>query len=423
MTTIAQSASDDIGIAPIETIRGHFPALARRHAGKPVAYFDGPGGTQVPRQVVDAMADYLCHHNANTHWAYPTSVETDAAIHHSREAFADFFNCSPREVAFGNNMTTITFHISRALGRKWGPGDEIVVTELDHQANVSPWRALAKERGLTIRLVPFDPQSGELVWAELERAISGKTRLVAIGAASNALGTISPVRQAAQLAHSKGALCYVDAVHYAAHCVIDVKEMECDFLACSPYKFYGPHAGVLFARADVMSTLDVPKVEPASNDIPERVETGTQNHEGIVGAGAAVDFLASLASGATRRERLVRAMSGLHSRGEALFERLWSGLNGINGVRCYGPPPRRPRTPTLSFTVAGVSSTDVARWLVSDGIFASNGNFYATTVMERLGHSQTGVVRAGCACYTTDEEVDRLIDAIGRIASAKNIVG
>jgi cysteine desulfurase family protein (TIGR01976 family) len=369
------------------------------------------------------MADYLCHHNANTHWAYPTSAETDAAINHSREAFADFFNCSPREVAFGNNMTTITFHISRALGRKWGPGDEIVVTELDHQANVSPWRALAKERGLTIRSVPFDPQSGELVWPDLERAITSSTRLVAIGAASNALGTISPVRHTAQLAHSKGALCYVDAVHFAAHCPIDVKEMECDFLACSPYKFYGPHAGVLFARADVMSALDVPKVEPASNDIPERLETGTQNHEGIVGAGAAVEFLASLGSGADRRQRLLRAMTGLHSRGETLLERLWSGLNSISGVRCYGPPPGRPRTPTVSFTVGSVSSIDVARSLVSDGIFASNGNFYATGVMDRLGHSQTGVVRAGCACYTTNEEVDRLVDAIRRIASAKNIVG
>jgi cysteine desulfurase family protein (TIGR01976 family) len=422
-TTLAPGTSDDIGLVSVDSIRSHFPALARRHAGKPVAYFDGPGGTQVPQEVVDAIADYLCHHNANTHWAYPTSAETDAAINHSREAFADFFNCSPREVAFGNNMTTITFHISRALGRNWGPGGEIVVTELDHQANVSPWRALARERGLTIRSVPFDPQSGELIWPDLERAITSNTRLVAIGAASNALGTISPVRRAAQLAHSKGALCYVDAVHYAAHCPIDVKEMQCDFLACSPYKFYGPHTGVLFARADVMSVLDVPKVEPASNDIPERLETGTQNHEGIVGAGAAVEFLASLASGANRRERLARAMTGLHSRGEVLFERLWSGLNSINGVRCYGPPPGRPRTPTVSFTVAGVSSTDVARGLVSDGIFASNGNFYATGVMDRLGHSQTGVVRAGCACYTTDEEIDRLVDAIGRIASAKNIVG
>jgi cysteine desulfurase family protein (TIGR01976 family) len=421
MTTMVQT--DPVGLASIDSIRAHFPALTRRHAGKPVAYFDGPGGTQVPQEVVEAMADYLCHHNANTHWAYPTSVETDAAINHSREAFADFFNCSPREVAFGNNMTTITFHISRALGRKWGPGDEIVVTELDHQANVSPWRALAKERGITIRSVPFDPQTGELVWAEFERAINSKTRLVAIGAASNALGTISPVRRAAELAHSKGALCYVDAVHFAAHCGIDVKEVECDFLACSPYKFYGPHAGVLFARAEVMSALDVSKVEPASNEIPERVETGTQNHEGIVGAGAAVEFLASLASGGTRRERLVRAMSGLHARGEVLLERLWSGLNGIKGVRTYGPPPGRPRTPTVSFTVAGVGSTDVARGLVNDGIFVSNGNFYATGVMERLGHAQTGVVRAGCACYTGDEEIDRLVDGVRRIASGKNVVG
>jgi len=386
MTTIVQTAPVDAGLVSVDSIRGHFPALARRHVGKVVAYFDGPGGTQVPRPVVDAMGDYLCHHNANTHWAYPTSVETDAAINHSREAFADFFNCSPREVAFGNNMTTITFHTSRALGRKWGPGDE-------------------------------------LVWPELERAVTNKTQLVAIGAASNALGTISDVRRAAQLAHDKGALCYVDAVHFAAHCVIDVKEMECDFLACSPYKFYGPHAGVLFARSDVMSALDVAKVEPASNEIPERVETGTQNHEGIVGAGAAVEFLVSLASGGTRRERLVGAMSGLHSRGEVLFERLWSGLNSINGVRCYGPPPGRPRTPTVSFTVAGVASTDVARRLVGDGIFVSNGNFYATTVMERLGHSQTGVVRAGCACYTSDEEVERLVDGIRRIAGGKNVVG
>jgi len=419
MTTLARQTPQKLDLVPVEEIRGQFPALARQHAGKPVAYFDGPGGTQVPTPVVDAMVDYLRHHNANTHWAYPTSAETDTAIAHSREAFADFFNCSPREVAFGNNMTTITFHISRALGRNWGSGGEIVITELDHQANVSPWRALAKEGGLTIRSVPFDPKSGELVWTELESAINTNTRLLAIGAASNALGTISPIREAARLAHDKGALCYVDAVHYAGHSIIDVKAMECDFLVCSPYKFYGPHAGVLFGRAEIMSALDVAKVAPASNEIPERIETGTQNHEGIVGAGAAVEFLASLAPGATRRERLINTMSGLHSRGEALFECLWSGLHAINGVRCYGPPPGRPRTPTVSFTVDGASSTKVAHALVEDAIFASNGNFYATSVMERLGHSQMGVVRAGCACYTTDEEIDRFVDGVRRIAAGK----
>jgi cysteine desulfurase family protein (TIGR01976 family) len=321
-----------------------------------VAYFDGPGGTQTPREVVAAMADYLCHHNANTHWSYPTSAETDAALARARETFADFFNAAPREVAFGNNMTTITFHIARALGRKWGPGDEVVVTELDHQANVAPWCALAKERGVTIRAVPFDVEAGELVWAELERAVNDRTRLIAIGAASNALGTISPVREVARLAHSHGALCFVDAVHFAAHELIDVKAMECDFLACSPYKFYGPHAGVLYGRAEVMAALDVPKLEPAPDEIPDRVETGTQNHEGIVGSAAAVEFLASLSSGGSRRERLVRTLSGLQARGDALLARLWSGLGSTKRVRCYGPPPDRPRTPTVSFVVNGLPS-------------------------------------------------------------------
>jgi cysteine desulfurase family protein (TIGR01976 family) len=319
-------------------------------------------------------------------------------------------------VAFGNNMTTITFHVARALGRAWGPGDEVVVTDLDHQANVSPWRTLAKERGVTIRSVPFDPSSGELNWPELERAITAKTRLVAIGAASNALGTISPISQAAEIAHDKGALCFVDAVHFAAHRVIDVRAMDCDFLVCSPYKFYGPHAGVLYARASVMAALDTPKVEPASNEIPERLETGTQNHEGVVGSAAAVEFLASLGSGATRRERLVRAMSDLHTRGDALFEHLWNGLTAIKSVRCYGPVPGRPRTPTVCLAIAGVSSTQAAQSLTAEGIFASNGNFYASGVVEQLGFTRDGLLRAGCACYTTEEEIDRFIQGVRRLA-------
>ena len=403
----------------VEEIRSHFPALARRHDNKPVAYFDGPGGTQVPRQVVEAMTDYLYHHNANTHWQYPTSAETDAALAHARQCFADFFNCSPREIAFGNNMTTITFHIARAFGRKWGPGDEIVVTELDHHANVAPWTALAKERGITIRSAPFDLKTGELIWTELEKLISKKTRLLAIGAASNALGTISPIRDAAQLAHENGALCFVDAVHYAAHKLIDVREMQCDFLACSPYKFYGPHAGVLYGRAEVMAELDVPKLLPAPNEIPDCIETGTQNHEGVVGSAAAVEFLASLASGATRRERLVIAMRALHERGEKLFARLWEGLNAIKGVTCFGPPPGRPRTPTVSFKVDGVPSAKVAKALAQEAVFASNGNFYAATVVERLGQTAEGLVRAGCACYTTEDEIERLIDAVKSIGASR----
>ncbi len=395
-----------------DAIRACFPALERRHAGRPVAYFDGPGGTQVPRQVVEAMTDYLYHHNANTHWHYPTSVETDQALARAREAFADFFGASPREVVFGNNMTTLTFHVARALGRKWGPGDEIVVTELDHHANVAPWRALERERGVTIRSVQFDTKTGELAVEDFAHAITRRTRLVAIGAASNALGTISPVRDVAQLAHAHGALCFVDAVHYAAHQLTDVRAMECDFLVCSPYKFYGPHLGVLFGRAEILASLDVPKLSPAPDAIPDRLETGTQNHEGIAGARAAVDFLASLATGTSRRERLARALDDLHARGDELFGPLWDALTSMKGITCYGPAPGRPRTPTLSFTVAGMTSAQVAKALAAEALFVSNGNFYASTVAERLGHAEDGLVRIGCACYTTEQEIERLLRAL-----------
>jgi cysteine desulfurase family protein (TIGR01976 family) len=406
-------------IAPVEEIRTRFPALERRHAGQLVAYFDGPGGTQVPRDVVEAMSDYLYHHNANTHWNYPTSAETDALIAGARNAMAAFFNSRPDEVAFGNNMTTLTFHIARALGRGWGPGDEVVVTELDHHANVAPWRALQKERGVTVRSVPFDPATGLLDWDALSGAINRRTRLVAIGAASNALGTINDVKVASDLAHRRGALCFVDSVHFASHGVTDVAEIGCDFMACSPYKFYGPHAGVLYARADVMTGLDVPKLDPAPNEIPDRLETGTQNHEGIVGTGAAVHFLASLADGATLRERLVHSLAALHARGDQLIGQMWDGLAAISRVRLYGPPPgTSPRTPTLSFVVAGLTSDQVAKQLADRGIFVSNGDFYATTIIERLGHATDGVVRAGCACYTTPEEVDRLIKGVATIAGA-----
>ena len=254
---------------------------------------------------------------------------------------------------------------------------------------------------------------------DLEQAITSKTRLVAIGAASNALGTISSVCDVAKLAHARDALCYVDAVHFAAHRSIDVKAMDCDFLVCSPYKFYGPHTGVLYAKADIMAGLDVAKVAPATNEIPERLETGTQNHEGIVGACAAVDFLASLAAGSSRRERLVHTMDSLHARGDELFTRLWQGLTAIKGVRCYGPPPGEPRTPTVSLTVANMASAEVAKALSREGIFASNGNFYATGVLKRYGIETEGLVRAGCACYTTEDEIDRLIEGVRRIATDK----
>jgi cysteine desulfurase family protein (TIGR01976 family) len=399
-------------VASTETIRAHFPALQRSHRGHPVAYFDGPGGTQVPRSVVEAMADYLLNHNANTHWHYPTSEETDFIIAAARATLADLLGADPSEVAFGANMTTLTFHLARALGRGWGPTDEIVVTELDHHANVAPWRALERERGVIIRSVPMLPDTGQLDWPAFERALGPRTRLVAVGAASNALGTITDVARAAEMARAAGALSFVDAVHYAPHQLVDVRVLQCDFLACSAYKFYGPHIGILYGRKDRVERLQVPKLDPAPETVPERMETGTQNHEGIAGAAAAVEFLGSLAAGESRRERLAQSFGELHARGQVLLERLWQGLAATPGVTLYGPPPGQPRTPTVAFTVAGRSSEEVAAAVAEEGVFVSNGDFYATTVVARLGLTAHGMVRAGCACYTTEEEVDRLIDGV-----------
>jgi cysteine desulfurase family protein (TIGR01976 family) len=358
------------------------------------------------------MNDYLYHHNANTHWAYPTSEETDAIIDSARSALADFLNASPTEIVFGANMTTLTFHLARALGRGYDRNDEILVTELDHHANIAPWRALEKERGVNVRMVKMIPETGELDWDDFSRQLSDRTKLVAIGAASNALGTLNDVRRAAKMAHSLGAQIFVDAVHYAPHGLIDVRDWDCDFLACSAYKFYGPHIGILYGRHDLLGSLDFPKLIPAPDSAPERAETGTQNHEGTAGAAAAVDFLASLAPGATRRERLRAAFQQLHERGDALVTRLWTGLAQIESVRLYGPPPGAPRTPTVVFTVNGLPSIEVAKKLVEHGLFLSHGDFYAMTVVERLGQAAHGLVRAGCACYTTSQEVDRLLGGV-----------
>jgi cysteine desulfurase family protein (TIGR01976 family) len=404
-------------IATVASIRAQFPALSRTAGPLPVAYFDGPGGTQVPRMVVDAVADYLYHHNANTHWRYPTSAETDEAIAAARVALADFLGGAPEEIVFGLNMTTLTFHLARGLARAWGPGDEVVVTELDHHANVAPWRALERERGVTVRMARMRLEDGTLDWEDLGRWITPRTRLVAVGAASNALGTITDVARVCALARGFGALSFVDAVHYAPHALVDVRAIGCDFLACSAYKFYGPHVGVLWGRRTLLDSVDVPKLDPAPNEAPDRLETGTQNHEGIVGAGAAVDFLASLAGEAgPRRERLKATFGELHHRGEALARQLHAGLADIGGLRLYGPGPDRPRTPTLSFTVRNVASGDVAAALAERGLFCSHGDFYAATIIERYGQAGEGFVRAGAACYTTEEEVARLVEAVRDIA-------
>jgi cysteine desulfurase family protein (TIGR01976 family) len=403
--------------ASIDQIRAHFPALERIHNNQPVAYFDGPGGTQVPRQVVEAMADYLYHHNANTHWAYPTSEETDAAIEHARKVCADFLNAAPDEIAFGANMTTLTFHLARALSINWGAGDEIVVTELDHHANVAPWQRLASERGVIVRTVRMVPETGQLDWDDFEASVTRRTKLIAVGAASNALGTINDVPRAIKMARDVGAQVFVDAVHSASHELTDVRALDCDFLGMSAYKFYGPHIGVLYCKSELLDAIDFPKLIPAPDVGPERVETGTQNQEGMVGTGAAIEFLASLAGDVpSTRARLHAVYSELHHRSADQAQQLWEGLSSIKGVHVYGPPPTQPRTPTISFTVEGVTSTDVARKLADRGLFLSHGDFYAATVTERLGLGVEGLVRAGCACYTTVEEIERLIKGVSELA-------
>ncbi len=446
MTAPAAAAPPTSEALDVAGVRAQFPALRRVHAGRPVAYFDGPGGTQVPQSVADAVADYLLHHNATARWAFPTSEETDAVVEGARAAAADLLGARPDEVAFGANMTTLAFHLARALGRGMpagpaagrplGPGDEVVVTELDHHGNVAPWTALARECGVVVRAARMDPGTFGLDWDDLARLVGPRTRLVAVGAASNALGTITDVARAAGLARHAGALTFVDAVHWAPHAPVDVARLAAagvDFLACSAYKFHGPHVGLLWGRPELVAALDVPRVAPSSDAVPDRLETGTKNFEGLAGAPPPVDLHAALGdappAGAPaapngeppneepRRARLLRGYARLAAHERALARRMWEGLRAVPGVTVYGPPPGRPRTPTVSFTVAGRRPAEVARHLAARAVFASHGNFYAATVTERLGLPD-GLVRAGAACYTTPDEVDRLVAAVTEAANA-----
>jgi len=411
------SASEPV--VSTETIRAAFPALEREQDGLPVAYFDGPGGTQVPRVVADAVTDYLLHHNSNAHWRFATSQETDRVVAGARQAAADLLGCGPGEVVFGPNMTTLTFHLARGLARDWTQGDEVVVTELDHHANIDPWRSLEREFGVRVKTIGFDPESGRLRYEELEEALGPRTRLVAVGGASNALGTVNDLEHIITAAHAVGARVFVDAVHLAPHARLDVHALDCDYLAFSAYKAYGPHIGVLYGKADLLQTAAVPKLEPAPDTAPDRLETGTPVFEGIAGTAAMVDWLASLAGpDGERRARLDRVFAALHERGEALIARLWDGLSAIDGVTLYGPEPGSgPRTPTLSFTVGERLSVEVAAELAAAALFVSDGDFYARSVVRRLGRLEQGLLRAGCVAYTTTTEVDRLIAAVGRIAA------
>jgi cysteine desulfurase family protein (TIGR01976 family) len=406
-------------------IRGQFPALSQMVGDQPAIFFDGPGGTQVPQRVIDAIGDYLIHANSNTHGAFQTSARTDNAIVAAHAAMADFLGCDPDEVVFGPNMTTLTFAMSRAIGRELQPGDEIVVTRLDHDANVSPWVAL-EERGVVIRYVDIDVEDCTLDMDDLRRQINARTKLVAVGYASNAVGTINDVAEVTRLAHSVGALAYVDAVHYAPHGPIDVREIDCDFLACSPYKFFAPHMGTLYGKREHLHRLRPYKVRPASDGAPDRWETGTKNHEGMAGVTAAIEYLAELGarqSGtahSNRRAALLAAMSSIRDYERELAEQLIAGLLEVPGLTFYGirePERFGQRTPTVSIRVEGHSPRELAAALGQRGIFTWDGNYYALNLTERLGVEESGgMLRNGLAHYNTSAEVERLLAALHEIA-------
>ncbi|MEF3274130.1 MAG: cysteine desulfurase-like protein [Chloroflexus sp.] len=402
-------------------IRGLFPALAQQVAGNPAIFFDGPGGTQTPQTVIDAISNYLARDNANTHGAFLTSRRTDATIAAAHAAMADLLGCAPDEVFFGQNMTSLTFALSRAIGRELQPGDEIVVTRLDHDANVAPWLAL-RERGVVIREVDINVDDCTLDMADMAAKISPRTRLVAVGYASNAVGTINNVRQVVDWARQVGALVFVDAVHYAPHGPIDVKALDCDFLACSVYKFFGPHVGVMYGKREHLQRLQPYKVRPAADSGPERWMTGTQNHEGLAGVVAAVDYLASLGQPASdRRTALVTAMERIAAYERSLAVQLVEGLLTIPGLTFYGirePERFAWRTPTVSFRLAHLSPRAVAEALAEHGIFVWDGNYYALSLSERLGVEPLGgMVRVGLVHYNHAAEVERFLSVLRALAT------
>ena len=412
----------------VSSLRAEFPALQQTAGGRPLIFFDGPGGTQVHGSVIEAIERYLTEANSNAHGAFLYSRRTDETTDAARQALADFLNAPrPEEIVFGANMTTLTFTISRAIGRTLSPGDEIIVTRLDHDADIAPWLAL-QEQGAVIRHVDFDPTDCTLDMDDMAAAINPRTKLVAVGYASNAVGSINDVRRIGELAHAVGAWIYVDAVHYAPHGPIDVQAIDCDFLVCSTYKFFGPHLGALYGRYELLEALPAYKVRPAPTDPPGKFETGTGNFEAQAGATAAVDYLASVGRRfggefadqfpgfEGRRRDLKAAMTAIHAYERELCERFLAGLGQIPGLQIYGitdPAHFDRRVPTVSFTLEGLTPNQIARRLDEANIFVWDGNFYALAVTERLGlEEHGGLVRVGLAHYSTAEEVDTLLNVL-----------
>jgi cysteine desulfurase family protein (TIGR01976 family) len=442
--TITMPTKETTAIAlDITYVRAQFPALAQTVNGHPGVFLDGPGGTQVPQRVIDAISGYLGRDNANTDGAYATSRRTNAMLASARAAMADFLNCGADEIVFGPNMTTLTYAMSRAIGRDLGPGDEILVTRLDHDANVSPWLAL-EEKGVTIRWAEIHPGDCTLDVEDLAAKLNSKTRLVAIGYASNAVGTINPVKEIVRLAHAAGALAYVDAVHYGPHGLIDVAALDCDFLVCSTYKFFGPHMGVLFGKREHLQRLRPYKVRPLTEAIPNRWEWGTLNHECIAGITACVDYIADLgrhadptsrkerekwgtqAEAATRRAAIVAAFESIHRHEHALMNRLMAGLSEIPQLKIYGitdPTCFAWRCPTLALRVVDQTAEQtpmaLATKLGDRGFFSWDGNYYALNLTERLDVEKSGgFLRIGLVHYNTTEEVDRLLEALREIVGS-----
>jgi len=409
----------------IHWVRSQFPALAQAINGYPAAFLDGPGGTQVPQRVIDAISDYLRRDNANTGGAYQTGRNTDIMIAGARAAMADFLNCAAEEVVFGPNMTTLTYAISRSIGRELKPGDEIVLTRLDHDANVSPWTAL-EERGVIIRWVNFRHEDCTLDMADLAAKINSKTKLVAVGYASNAVGTINPVKEIVRLARQAGALSYIDAVHYGPHGLIDVADLDCDFLVCSTYKFFGPHMGVLFGKREHLDRLRPYKVRPLTDASPNRWEWGTLNHECIAGITACVDYIASVGyhvqpEAKSRRAAIVAAHAAIHEHERAITRRMLSGLQEIPGLKIYGitdPARLDERCATLAVRIDGHTPLQLATKLGDRGIFTWDGNYYAINVSEALGVEKSGgFLRIGFVHYNTMDEADRTLTALREITA------
>jgi len=412
-------------ILDVAWVRSQFPSLGTQIDGQTAAFLDGPAGTQVPVQVISAIQNYFVNSNANTHGAFPTSRSSDDMIANTRVVMGDFFHCDPHEVVFGQNMTTLTYAFSRAIGRELGAGDEILLTTLDHDANFSPWKAL-EEKGVAIRVADINVDDCTLDLEDLKSKLSHRTKLVAVGYASNAVGTINPIREITQLAHAAGAMAFIDAVHFAPHGLTDVKELDCDFLVCSPYKYFGPHAGTLFGKREHLERFRPYKVRPAHDEIPDRWETGTQTHEVIAGIAAAVEYIADLGrhsdpAAKTRREALTAAYRTTVLYERRLLESLIEGLQGIPGVRIYGiTDPRRfgERCSTLSLRIGDHPPKTIAEFLGKRGIFTWDGNYYALNLTERLQLEQKGgMLRIGLVHYNTLEEVDRLLCALREFAS------